>query len=583
MPTIPQATGPNVRRAPLPTPLANPGMASPDAFGASIAQGMQRGADIAYRAKQEAEDDRDRVDAMNAANKFTEEENKRNQDYRNRQGANAKDLTKEAEEAYRKSQNEVEATLTTPGARQRFRMSTDSRWANHSSVALADHQRTQLDAYETQTLEGAAELARQDALNGVTSIETALAKQQMTRDYLAHKKGEAPEVTAIKTQADIDRTIGDFITQQQKLGDPAGAQKAFELHKDKLSPDLRTVIEQDLAKANQSAKAMTYADAIMQDPRQTKAKAYQQLKMIDDPELRQRTAVNVEREFANREAVKNETQATSYESIADRIDAGQSYDEIVAEDPALTGLLDANQTAALRNLENHVINRTEPEEWGEPYTKARNTASQFPEDFANQDLRLLKGQVRRSEYDDLNQRQQAIKAMLNKSDDKTPEVTKGFLTVEDHVNAALRSIEVNPGSVHGVIDPRATTFRMLMDKKVRAAGGVGKVTAEQVKKFADDLILEREFVDPAGPVGRALRKVTAGLAGLAGIGVDGTKMVRVFDVPGYENAAFAIDQVPSADRSRAIQALNAAGVMDPTADEIIEYHNATIMRNAQAP
>ena len=581
MAEIPQATGPSVRRAPLPTPLANPNMATPDAFGASIAQGLQRGADIAYRAKQEAEEDRDRVDAMNAANKFTEEENKRNLDYRNRQGVNAKDLTKEAEEAYRKSQNELEATLTTPGARQRFRMSTDSRWANHSSVALADHQRTQLDAYESQTLEGAAELARQDALNGVTSIETALAKQQMTRDYLAHKKGEAPEVTAIKTQADTDRTIGDFITQQQKLGDPAGAQKAFDLHKDKLSPDVRAVIEQDLTKASQSAKAMTYADAIMQDPAQTKAKAYQQLKMIEDPELRAKTAVNVEREFAQRTAIKNETQATSYESIADRIDAGESYDAIIKEDPALTGLLDDGQTRALRNLEQHVIQRTEPEEWAEPYAKARNTASQFPEDFAKKDLRLLKGQVRKSEYDDLNQRQQAIKALLNKSDDKTPEVTKGFLTVEDHVNNALRSIEVNPGSVDGVIDPRATRFRMLMDKKVRAAGGVGKVTAEQVQKFADDLILERDVLDPASTFGKAMSYTPVGW--MFGAGKDGTKKVRSYELPSYDNAAFSYDQMSKEQRTPAVDALGKAGVRDPTPLEIQEWHLRTVYNNAQAP
>lgn len=583
MPEIPQSTGPNVRRAPLPAPLANPGMASADAFGAVVGEGLQRGADIAHRAKEEAEEDRDRVDAMNAQNKFVEAENKRNLDYRNRTGVNAKDLTKEAEEAYRKSQEEIEATLTSARAKERFRMSTDSRWANQSSAALADHQRTQLDAYETDTMLASAEVARQDSLNGFTTIDTALAKQQMTRNYLAFKKGEAPEVTAIKDQNDRDKTIGDFIAQQQKLGDTAGAEKAFELHKDKLSPDVRAVIEQDLAKASLATKSQTYADAIMQDPQQTKAKAYQQLKMIKDPALRASAAVNVEREFAQRKAVKDEVQASSYESMVDRIEAGESYDSIVQADPSLVGLLDEREQTALRGIEQRTIDRAEPEEWGPDYTASRNTASLFPEDFANQDLRLLKGKVRRSEYDDLNQRQQAIRAMLNKADDKTPEVTKGFLTVEDRVNAALRSIEVNPGSVDGVIDPRATTFRMLMDKKVRAAGGVGKVTAEQVKQFADDLILEREFVDPAGIVGKYVRWSTAGIAGLVGIGVDGTKKIRAFDVPGYENAAFDINQVPTADRSRAIQALNAAGVMDPTAGEIIEYHNATIMRNAQAP
>ncbi len=560
------------------------GMATTDAFGASIAQGLERGGLIALKAKQEAEDDRDRIEAMNANNAFVEQENLRNRGYRDLLGKNADGLTDQARKEFTKSQEEIEKTLTTPGARERFRMATETRWANHSSAFVADHQRTQLDAYETDTMLASAELARRDALNGITSIEDALSKQQMTRDYLAFKKGEPSEVTALKTQADTDKTVGDFITQQQKLGDPIGAQKAFDLHKDKLSPDVRAVIEQDLANASRSVKAQTYADAIMQDPRQTKAKAYETIKKtISDPELRARTTVNVEREFAQRDAVRNEAQASSYEQAADAIDAGESYDSLVAKNPALTGLLDANQTAALRNSERNYINRTEPEEWGEPYTKARNTASQFPEDFANQDLRLLKGQVRKSEYDDLNQRQQAIKAMLNKSEDKTPELTKGFLTVEDQVNGSLRAIEINPGSVKGVVDPRATQFRMLMDKKVRAAGGVGKVTPEQVKQFADELILDKEFVTPPSTAGRWAHHLTGGLSGFVGIGTPDTTTVRAFEIPGYENAAFSVDQIPPADRQRATNALKAAGIPDPTPDELLEWHNGTIVRNAQAP
>lgn len=583
MPTIPQATGPNVRRAPLPTPLANPGMASADAFGAAVGEGLQRGADIANRAKQEAEEDRDRVDAMNAQNKFIEAENQRNLDYRNRTGANAKDLTKEAEEAYRKSQEEIEATLTSARAKERFRMATDTRWATQSSAALADHQRSQLDVYESQTMEGAAELARQDALNGITTIDTALAKQQMTRNFLAFKKGEPPEVTALKDQNDRDKTIGDFIAQQQKLGDTAGAQKAFDLHKDKMSPDVRAVIEQDLSKATLAAKSQTYADAIMQDPRQTKAKAYQQLKMIKDPALRASATINVEREFAQRKAVKDEVQASSYESMVDRIEAGESYDSIVQADPSLVGLLDEREQTALRAVEQRTIDRAEPEEWGPDYTAARNTSSQFPEDFANLDLRLLKGKVRRSEYDDLNQRQQAIKAMLNKADDKTPEVTKGFLSVDQQVDAALRAIEINPGVEKGEVDPRATRFRMLMDKKVRAAGGVGKVTPEQIKKFSDDLIIEKEFLAPAGFTGKAVRFLTFGAAGMVGVGVDGTAKVRAFEIPGYDNAAFSVDQIPADGIAKATKALRDAGIANPTPDELIEYHNAAIIRNAQAP
>lgn len=595
MPTIPQATGSTVRRAPLPTPLANPGMASPDAFGASVADGLQRGGDSVYRAemenarvKKEAEDDRDRTDAQNAHNIFIEAENKRNVDYRNRTGENAKELTKQAQEEFKKSQEEIESTLTSEGAKKRFRMATDTRWSTQSSAMLEDHQRTQLDAYESQTMEGSALLARQDALNGMTSIEASLAKQQMTRNYIAHKKGEAAELTALQHQADADATIGDFITQQTKLGDPIGAQKAFDQHKDKLSPNLRAVIEEDLNQAKVSVKAQTYAAAIMQDPNQSKALAYQQLKQIDNPELRERTRINVEREFAQREEVKREVQGNTYEETFDAIDAGQSYDEIVAKNPGLIGLLTENQTAALRQAEQNTINRKEPEEWGPEYTEARNTSSYFPDDFAKMNLRLLKGRVRKSEYDDLNERQQAVRALQAKSDGAGSDTAKGFITIDQQVKAALRSIDIDPsemsrGADRTAAQASADRFTMLMDKKVRAAGGASKVTPEMVKEFSDELLIEREYVVPAGFAGRAVNYMTAGLSGFAGIGVDGKTTVREFTLPAYDNAAFSFDQMSATQRKVAAEALWKAGVFNPTPDEIIEWHTSTLYKNAKAP
>jgi hypothetical protein len=565
-------------------PLINPGIASADTFGLPIAEGAQRGMDAAYRGhvrreaiEREEKEKVDNTEAMSAYLKVSEADGKLMSQSRLKKGANARGLPEQYNTEYNKIVEEhSKALANNTEAMEVFRSMSERRRVG-SITDIQRHADVELDNHLQDTWESAQIQSRNDIMSGTVTIDEGLNLMKGNRDYLSEMRG-IPKIEAdILWQNDKDKTIGGLIEQNMKAGDNEAAQKTFDQYGKELSSELKAEIQGQLKLSGDAKKAQTYAAVIMENPRQTKAQAYQQLKVIDDPVLQEKTRIHVDREFAQREAVKSEAQGTAYEEAADAIDSGESVDSLIAKDPLIVGLLDENQMANLRRVEKNAIDRKQPEEWGPEYTAMRNASSEYPEDFAaNTDLRKIKGLVTKSEYDDLNQRQQAIKAMMKKADGKIPPIAKGFITINQTADTTLRGIGINPNVEDGKVDPRASKFKQLLDKKVRAAGGVEVVTPEQVQQFSDELLLEKEVVAPSGLVGKSAWYLTAGLSGFAGVGVDGTKKVRTFDLPNAERMAFSIDQIPAVERKRAIDALSAVGIKDPTPDELMEYYNGSL-------
>ncbi len=157
------------------------------------------------------------------------------------------------------------------------------------------------------------------------------------------------------------------------------------------------------------------------------------------------------------------------------------------------------------------------------------------------------------------------------------------MTVDDVAKDSLASVGIPTGIVKGTneTDPRARLFRSLLDKAVEASGGHQKVTNEEVRQMADRILLEQTVPDKAGVAGTALNWATLGLAGFAGIGVDGTKQVRNLDLPGADRMAFAADQIPSAAREQARAALIRKGIAAPSDDQILTTYNAAIGAQAK--
>jgi len=552
-----------VQTNPLSAPLTNPGIASPDAFGAPIAAGARSGLQSAFRGQQLREQEREKVadtKAMDAYLKLSEADGQLSSKSKLKTGANARGLPDAYNQEYAKLVAAQSSSLKDdPDAQQVF-----AQMAERRRVASVDdiqrHADRELLNFQKSTWEAGQMRARMDGQNGIISLDESLAQQDGNRRRLSDIEGIPAAEHEILWQADKDKTIAGFISQKQQSGDLDAAQQTLDKYATAMSPDLRAKITADLSNAKESMKAQTYAAAIMQNPNQTKAQAYQQLKMIDNPELRERTRINVEREFAQRDAVKAEAQGSTYESFADAIDAGESYDELIAKNPLAAGVLTESQSAALRRAEQNAINRRQPEEWGDAYVTARNTWSEFPEEFAKMDLRTYKGRVTKAEWDDLNERQQQTKAQLTRSVTKTPEVARGFQTINEVVKSTLREIGINPNVEDGEIDPRALSFTRQMDKRVEALGGAAVVTNDQIRKIADDLLIE----------------VTVEKEDGGWFWFDSKEQVRTFELPNADRIAYSVEQIPAQDRARAIKALADAGIVDPRPDEIMEYYNGSL-------
>lgn len=582
MPEAPQLDGPQVRSAPVATPRLDPGIATPDAFGAAAAQGLGSAAFSVTKQKQEADERRDDTNALDARLRYLDA---RNEDLASYQQAKLKDavgLPGRALADHEKRRDEVLATLDSEGAKETFRRMAAREWVREDGQ-VTSHAAAQVQAYEIGTGEATIEQLRQQAIDSggnPQDLDEALRLTVGARARVADLRGEDAQTLALRNQADRSAIYSGVVQTKLSQGDFLGARAFYEANKQHLDADARKVLENDTREGAVAAQAQATSDIIMRTMDVDRTKAMEQVASIEDAQLRERTRVNVQRAFADRDAARSEAQGRAYERLAKKVEAGASLDQIAATNPAGWNVLTQRDRDALRGVEQDAIRRKSPAVGSDRAYIVRNEAAEYPEEFMARDLRKERGQMAESDRARLMELQADMRTARTKGKGASSSVSRGFLTVDSVARTALREIGINPNVVDDKVDPRASRFLKLLDMSVEAAGGADKVTNAQVREMADRLLLEHSVPDQAGTTGKVLRGATFGLAGLAGIGVDGTKQVRAFDLPDADKMAFTVEQVPASDRQRARAALVAKGIKDPTDDQILQtYHRAT----AKAP
>lgn len=574
MPEIPQSTGPRVRTAPLPTPLANPGMARPDAFGASIAEGLQRGAmqvdDANQRydaALRQAEEDQDDIEAMNAANGFIEEDHQRMTEFRAREGGNAKNLLADASTDYKKRQEEHGKKLTRPGAREKFRQITDARWANRNSAILGEHQANELEKYETQTLEAGIRNTHLDALDEGTDDALIRADRltNLQRQEIADRKGLDPQTRDLLHRADREALFASAIEQNIEAGDWKAAKARLDkFGESALSEGKRTVLSAKIREGGLNQEAQDTADTIFKSGFATKkADADRMVAAIKDADLRQRTQTKVDQEWARREAHIADTRGATYENLSKAVDAGADVERLLLTDPNAVTLEQADKDR-LRLTAARAAERKAPPALSSRFYELRNLAAVSPQTFARLDLRLERGVITEDERGRLMEMQADETAARRTANGKAKPV-RGIMSIEDVGNTILRSIDINPNVVDGKIDPRALEFKTQFDRAIVAAGGADNLETEQIRDIAKRLVVEetrkedRGFLNPM----RLIR------------GDSYDVKVRAFEAPGADKRAFTLSQVPAEYVNEALKMKGKDG-KPPSELQILNAYNASI-------
>lgn len=582
MPEAPTYGGPQVRTAPVATPRLDPGVATPDAFGAAAAQGIGAAAFSVGKVKEEVDQRRDDTNALDARLRYLDARNDDLAGYQQQKLKDAVGLPERALKDHERRRDEVLATLDTEQSKETFRRMMAREWVREDGQ-ITSHAAAQVQAYEIGTGEATIEQLRQQAIESGSpqDIDEALRLTTGARARLSDIKGEDAQTQALHHQADRSAIYTGIVQTKLSQGDFLGAREFYDANKQHMDPDARRVLEHDTREGQVAAQAQGTADVIMRTMDVDRAKAMEQVASIEDPQLRERTRVNVQRAFADRDAARSEAEGKHYESFAKQVEDGTSLDTLAASDPAAWNLLDQQSRDALRHVEQNAIARHSPAVGSDRSYEVRNEAAVMPDQFMARDLRKERGMMAESDRSRLMELQADMRQARTKSKGATSATTRGFLTVDSVARTTLRDIGIDPNVSDGKVDPRATRFLKLLDLSVEAAGGADKVTNAQVREMADRLLIEQAVPDRAGPAGRAARLATFGAAGWLGVGVDGTKQVRTFDLPNADRMAFTHEQIPAADRDRARAALIRKGIPEPTDDQILTTYNAAI--GAQAP
>ena len=576
----PQYGGPQVRTAPLPTPRLDPDIVTPDAYGASAVEGAGAAAFALNKAQDDAQQQRDQTLAMDARLRYLKDRNPDLAGYMQRQKGDAIGLPREAEIDHNRRRDEILQTLPTEGSKDMFRQMMVRQQVTEDSV-IQQHAATQVKAFEIDTAESTIAQLHEQAITLGTpeAIDEALRLTMGTRNKLADLRGEDAQTLENHHQADRSTIYSGIVMDKLSTGDFTGAAEFYDAHKDQMDSTARHVLETDTREGKLATQAQQTADVVMRTMAVDRTKAFAQVDAIEDPKLRERTRVNVQRAFADRDASKKELQGSSFESLAKQVEGGASLDTLAAKDPNAWNALDEQDRAALRHVQDDTIKRQEPPALSDHYYQLRNLAGELPGEFIAHDFRRDRGLIPERERGQLMEVQADMKAHANsKTGATTP---RGFMSVDAVAKDTLRSIGIEPNEVKGVMDPRAIQFTRALDKAVEAAGGHEKVTNDQVRAMADKLLIEQPVPDPAGMAGKTLRAVTFGAAGWLGFGVDGTKQVRTFEMPNADRMAFNPSQMPQDGRTKARDALIRKGISDPTEAQILDTYNRAI--GAQAP
>lgn len=580
-----------VASRPLDTPLVNPGIASADAFGASkaasgayISQGVLQGAQgIAngLRIQQQEEEKRDETEALDAVNNYMIRRNKDMPGYLGKTGKNALGVSGEAKKGHDVAREEIATTLKSPGAKDLFNRMAAKRWADEDRV-VQGHEVGQIKQYQSETFEDSIKLIRQDAVDSgdPAQIQQAASMQHVTRLRLADLNGENPQETELKLREDSNQLFGGHIQAMLSSGNYQGAKVAYDSNKENLHGKTKEVLGEQVKVAGINQTAQTNSDLIMSDPGQTKARAYAQANVIEDPGVRARTKTNIDRTFSERAAAKDEMQGSTYEDYAKRIDAGEPLGDIMGMDSRWNAL-DASQMKNLRGIEKDYIENRKPAALSDNYISLRNSAAELPQEFMAHDFRKERGQITESERGQLVELQADMKSRSSTRSTPSSKPVHGLLSIEDVANNTLRKVDIEPSVKDGKMDPRAMRFKQLFDRAILANGGTAALNSIQMQGIADRLMIEHAKPDKAGTVGRAANWLTFGAAGFAGVGVDGVTKVRLMDAPNADKMAFSAAQLPEAGRAAAVKALSAAGITDPTEDELLEHYNGHLFNESK--
>lgn len=501
--------------------------------------------------------------------------------WRQRKGSDSFGLHDTVLPDYDKQADEIAESIPDQEVRAKFKLAANDQRADLNQ-RLDGWVSDQHQQYEAQVLDNGVKTSQQAAaLNWQNQERVGREVQDQAERILAYQRdnGLPPEWAASRIQQAASDTHGNVIDQMLTAGNDAAAKTYLEKHKAEMTADAIAHYEKSVDYGNTLAQSQVEAARIYDDDKSLEEMSAEADK-ISDQNVQAATKQRLENlKVLHRQAVDERGSKLLDDCLRLSNQDPRGIDAIPPQKLAALNETDPKRFGVLMATAQRRVHRedvTTPEGYsvfslnrsaltgalGEEAQK--NALGEDPNNYADK--------LSRKDLDDWHQLRD--KARVGK-------VPHGLLNAEDVANQTLTSVGINPGKdKDGNVDPRATRFRTLLNRAIIANGGTEKMTSEQIQHQADKLLVEMAVPDPAGLIGKGIRYGTFGLGGLVGFGVDGTKNVRAFDMPGADLMAFSVEQVPADGRDKARAALIKQGIAQPSPEQIIDTYNAAVLHQA---
>lgn len=323
MATAPTYGDRRVSANPLSAPLVNPGIASADAMGASVAQGAQTGLGAAFhgqalrdKAAADAQADRDDFDVLDADNQLVDATNDLKAKALQTQGKNAIGLSDRTRAEYDKLVEERTKSLTSPQAKAMFAQRAAQRWGT-LDASIVSHAEGEITKFKETTLQGAIDREGMEAIDSMdpARIADAEKKRFVARQALSSMKGVDLDVEHAKDASDLYASATDRFLSAK---DWKGAAAFYEANKGKILPSVRDKLQVAIKEgAVQNLAEVATAEITM--PKDgitpTRTQAMSQANKIEDPEVRSRTVASVKSLYVEREQAHESDQQASYNEL----------------------------------------------------------------------------------------------------------------------------------------------------------------------------------------------------------------------------------------------------------------------------
>lgn len=479
---VPTLDGNQVQSVGIPSVRARGNVTAQD-FGGGLANELGSAlTQSVVKARKEADD----IATMEADRKLAEAETKilydPNNGAMNKRGKEAFETPGVVEEEYTKAVSDIENTLTTPAQKMAFKQKYGMRQIEINRQ-ISKHVANEIQVYDGEQTAAFMVTERNAAIANpydLDRIQSSIARQQEEIIKHGERSGKSKEWIDQKSIDAASSTHSGVIEKMLASGKDLDAKNYWEANKDNIVGDQSLNIQKQIETGSLRGESQRAADSIFDNNKNSMTKAFEEVKKIQDPQLRDATMDRVRNNFELKKSVDRERTEKLHINATNIIDSTGDINKIP---PAEWNQFTLSERSALKQYAAAKASNKDIVTDLRTYQDLKAIMTANPNQFMQTDL--VGEYINKLGSADMKEMID-IQSKMRSGSGGADEILAGFRTSEQTVNDLLLEAGIKKDS------ERAVQFRHRLDQEVKkeAQDSGKKVPTNRVKELAFGLMAE---------------------------------------------------------------------------------------------